>query len=123
MSIFQDIYDFVGLEKRSQEFENAFSTYLSEAEWGWELVKGHVLNLPLEARILELGAGPKILSASIASLGYEITALEPATSGFSIMKELGRVVDSFSALRAIFSSSQYFLSDVEYNMDQDHRLF
>lgn len=106
MSLFQEISSYVKAQENSDDFETAFSTYLSEAEWGWELVKDFVLKVPKNAQILELGAGPKILSAKIASLHYQVTALEPSQPGFSIMKELGDSVDSFSILHSIhFASS------------------
>jgi 2-polyprenyl-3-methyl-5-hydroxy-6-metoxy-1,4-benzoquinol methylase len=107
MSLFDEIERHVNSEKQSIEFKESFSTYMSEAEWGWHLIKDYVIELHKPATILELGAGPKILSAFIAKLGHEVSALEPASPGFSVMKELGHSVEEFALKKSIeFKSIQ-----------------
>jgi SAM-dependent methyltransferase len=115
MSLFVEIQQHVNSEKQSIEFEDAFSTYMSEAEWGWHLIRDFIADLHKPASILELGSGPKILSAFIANLGHEVTALEPASPGFSVMKDLGDAVDEFAMKNSIVFRS---IQDTGENFSQ-----
>jgi len=75
----------------------AWNTYLSEAKWGWYLISAEIDGFKDDSKILEIGAGPQILSAQVASKGLKLTSIEPASQGFSVMESLGEIVRSFSS--------------------------
>ena len=74
-----------------------WNTYLSEAKWGWYLLSSEVDQLKEDSKVLEIGAGPQMLSAQVASTGVELTSIEPASQGFSTMESLGEIVRNFSS--------------------------
>src|SRR5215813_3151266 len=60
------------------------NTYAAECRYGARLM---TKRLPASGRILEVGAGLGMLSSYFRGLGYDITALEPCTSGFDFFTE------------------------------------
>jgi hypothetical protein len=74
------------------ELLNLFETYAGEAAFGRTLIDSDLLKLPVNARILEVGAGSLILSCQLAKEGYRITALEPIGEGFSHFEELRSMI-------------------------------
>lgn len=78
--------------------ENFYSwkTYLNEAKWGWLIIKPAIASLAVDSRVLEVGAGSQALTAQVASRGMSVTAIEPSSVGFSIMKTLGEKVRALS---------------------------
>lgn len=65
------------------------NTYAAECRYGFGLI---VQRLPARGRILEVGAGPGMLSSYLRSEGYDITALEPAAPGFDFFTQIREVV-------------------------------
>ena len=78
-----------------------WKTYLSEAKWGWLLLSDEINALEIGAKVFEIGAGPRMLSAHVAGQGMDLTSIEPASKGFSVMDKLGKIVDSSSAHQGI----------------------
>lgn len=73
-----------------------WETYLSEANWGWFLISDEIGMLEANCTVLEIGAGPQMLSGQVASKGLKLTSIEPASQGFGVMESLGEIVRSFS---------------------------
>lgn len=65
------------------------NTYAAECRYGFGLIAEC---LPARGRILEVGAGPGMLSSYLRSEGYDITALEPAAPGFDFFTQIREVV-------------------------------
>jgi 2-polyprenyl-3-methyl-5-hydroxy-6-metoxy-1,4-benzoquinol methylase len=93
-----------------------WETYLGEAKWGWYLISDEIEILERNSKVLEIGAGPQMLSSQVASKGMKLTSIEPASQGFSVMESLGRVVSNFSLLEQV---SYEFLSTTGENF---HRI-
>ena len=79
-------------EEMDPETLHASKTYLNEAKWGWLIIAPEVNLLPVDSTVLEVGAGSQALTAQVASQNLRVTALEPSSVGFSIMKTLGEKV-------------------------------
>jgi 2-polyprenyl-3-methyl-5-hydroxy-6-metoxy-1,4-benzoquinol methylase len=89
-----------------------WETYLSEAKWGWYLITHEIEVLEPNSKVLEIGAGPQMLSSQVASKGMKLTSIEPASQGFGVMESLGEIVRNFSSLEQI---SYEFLSTTGEN--------
>lgn len=74
----------------------SWETYTNEARWGWNLIHEDVQNLAIKSKILEVGSGPNILAAQVASMGMNVTAIEPSGQGFSFMSLFGRRVSEYA---------------------------
>lgn len=83
-------------DESDPELVNAWRTYLNEAKWGWLVIEPAINSLAVDSTVLEVGAGSQALTAQVASKGIKVTALEPSSIGFSIMKTLGEKVQSLS---------------------------
>ena len=75
--------------------------YLGEANWGWFLLSDEINVLEVGAKVFEIGAGPRMLSAQVASQGMDLTSIEPASQGFSVMDKLGKIIDNLSGHQGI----------------------
>jgi 2-polyprenyl-3-methyl-5-hydroxy-6-metoxy-1,4-benzoquinol methylase len=78
-----------------------WKTYLGEAQWGWFMLSDEINALAAGAKVFEIGAGPRMLSAQVASQGIDLTSIEPASQGFSVMEKLGKIIDNLSAHQGI----------------------
>ena len=92
LNIFNLINDYLIAKKLSNEFLIAWETYFNEAIWGWQLIQEDIQRLPPASRVLEIGAGPQVLTCKVSSQNVTVTAIEPFGQGFSIMRELGNMV-------------------------------
>lgn len=95
-----NLFDRIELEvAQKTEFaveKDVWMTYLQEARWGWELIASLIHTLPPNSSILEIGAGPQILSLQIATLNHSVTCLEPSTEEFSFMLTMGKYVKNWA---------------------------
>lgn len=83
-------------KKLSNEFLIAWETYFNEAIWGWQLIQEDIQLLPPASQVLELGAGPQVLTCKVSAQNVTVTAIEPFGQGFSIMRELGNMVSDIA---------------------------
>jgi len=83
-------------EDATSETFDAWKTYLNEAKWGWLVIEPAITSLADNSSVLEVGAGSQALTAQVASRGMAVTAIEPSSVGFSIMKTLGEKVHELS---------------------------
>jgi 2-polyprenyl-3-methyl-5-hydroxy-6-metoxy-1,4-benzoquinol methylase len=88
-------------ESLNHDLHSAWKTYLGEAQWGWFLLSDEINALDAGAKVLEIGAGPRMLSTQVASQGMDLTSIEPASQGFSVMEKLGRILDNLSVHQGI----------------------
>ena len=96
MNIFNLLNDCLITKKLSNESLIAWETYLNEAIWGWQLIQEDIQRLPPASRVLEIGAGPQVLTCQVSTQNVSITAIEPFSQGFSIMRELGNMVSGIA---------------------------
>jgi SAM-dependent methyltransferase len=95
---FLDKLDGVHFEENiDSDLLGPWHTYLSEAKWGWYLLSYEIEELKIDSKVLEIGAGPQMLSAQVASKGVKLTSLEPSSQGFEVMDRLGRIVQRISS--------------------------
>jgi SAM-dependent methyltransferase len=83
-------------ESLDSDLLGPWKTYLSEAKWGWYLLSSEIDELKIDSKVLEIGAGPQMLSAQVASKGVKLTSLEPSSQGFEVMDRLGKIVQRIS---------------------------
>lgn len=69
-----------------------FDLYAAEARHGYLFIKNDLNNLPKGSDILEIGAGPMLLSSFLQQDGYKLTALEPSGVGFAHFDHLRDLV-------------------------------
>jgi SAM-dependent methyltransferase len=69
-----------------------FDTYAAEATFGRSYIDSDLKNLPVNAKILEIGAGSLLLSCQLSREGFQVTALEPISDGFSHFAEMRQIV-------------------------------
>jgi len=89
VNFFEKVNDFLVSQDLKHDSLSAWETYLGEAIWGWELIRNDIDSLVAGSRVLEVGAGPQVLTSQVALQDLVVTAIEPANQGFSVMKELG----------------------------------
>ena len=70
------------------EIIDPLRTYISEAKFFKNIVAPDVANLISGSYIIEVGSGIGLLSLHLASLGFEVTAFEPQSSGFNQMNAM-----------------------------------
>jgi SAM-dependent methyltransferase len=80
------------IQTSAPELLDLFETYAGEAQFGREYIDSNLKELPIGARILEVGAGALILSSHLVKEGYIVTALEPIDRGFSHFFKLRQLV-------------------------------
>lgn len=96
-SIEHSIYDWVKEIQQvilftRPELAKIFQTYAGEAIFARKLLDINLRSIPSNSKVLEVGAGSLILSCQLSKEGYEVTALEPISQGFSHFNELQIVV-------------------------------
>jgi len=67
-------------------------TYISEARFFKNLILTDVSKLSRGGYLIEVGSGIGLLSLHLASLGFEVTAFEPQSSGFNHMNEMRSLI-------------------------------
>ena len=70
------------------EIIDPLRTYISEAKFFKNIVAPDVANLTSGSYVIEVGSGIGLLSLHLASLGFEVTAFEPQSSGFNQMNAM-----------------------------------
>lgn len=85
-----DIRNFINAQ--APALLSLFDMYAGEARFGREYIDKDLQQLPVGARILEIGAGSLLLSCQLEKEGFEVTALEPIGSGFSHFEKLQALV-------------------------------
>ncbi len=70
------------------EIIDPLRTYISEAKFFKNIVAPDVTNLISGSYVIEVGSGIGLLSLHLASLGFEVTAFEPQSSGFNQMNAM-----------------------------------
>lgn len=79
------------------ELVSLFETYAAEAIFGRSVIDADLAYLPVNASIIEIGAGSLILSCQLTREGYRMTAVEPIGEGFTHFGRLQEVVMSIAA--------------------------
>jgi SAM-dependent methyltransferase len=69
-----------------------FDIYATEAEFGLSVIRGDIDALAPGARILEIGAGILLLSGFLATMGFQVHAVEPVAPGFSHARKLQQAI-------------------------------
>ncbi len=69
-----------------------FETYAAEAVFVRRYIAMDLEGLEPGARILEVGAGPLLLSCQLVREGFQVTGLEPTGSGFSHFEQMRQMV-------------------------------
>jgi 2-polyprenyl-3-methyl-5-hydroxy-6-metoxy-1,4-benzoquinol methylase len=72
-----------------ERITSILSVYAAESRYGFQLISPQ---LPVQGKILEVGAGLGMLSSFLRIQGYDITALEPCTSGFDFFTQIREVI-------------------------------
>jgi 2-polyprenyl-3-methyl-5-hydroxy-6-metoxy-1,4-benzoquinol methylase len=71
------------------EIQKNLTNYTSEVKFGFSVIEPSISHIHPkkqgELRILEVGAGPLLLSLYLCHLGYQVTALEPIGLGFQFL--------------------------------------
>ena len=52
----------------------------------WDVVRSELAALPQGSRLFELGCGNGMLAARVAALGFDVTAVDPSTSGIEVAR-------------------------------------
>ena len=74
------------------EIIDPLRTYISEAKFFKNIVAPDVANLISGSYVIEVGSGIGLLSLHLASLGFEVTAFEPQSSGFNQMNAMRSLI-------------------------------
>ena len=74
------------------EIIDPLRTYISEAKFFKNIVTPDVANLISGRYVIEVGSGIGLLSLHLASLGFEVTAFEPQSSGFNQMNAMRSLI-------------------------------
>jgi cyclopropane fatty-acyl-phospholipid synthase-like methyltransferase len=67
-------------------------TYVSEARFFKNLVLTDISKMSRGSYLIEVGSGIGLLSLHLASMGFEVTAFEPQSSGFNQMNEMRSLI-------------------------------
>ena len=74
------------------EIIDPLRTYISEAKFFKNIVAPDVANLISGSYVIEVGSGIGLLSLHLASMGFEVTAFEPQSSGFNQMNAMRSLI-------------------------------
>ena len=74
------------------EITDPLRTYISEAKFFKNIVAPDVANLNSGSYVIEVGSGIGLLSLHLASMGFEVTAFEPQSSGFNQMNAMRSLI-------------------------------
>lgn len=72
----------------SEDVLKSKKIYVSEAEFFEKVITPDLACLPKNSHVIEIGAGIGLLALKIAERGFEVTAFEPQSGGFSNMHEI-----------------------------------
>ena len=75
-----------------EQITDPLRTYVSEARFFKNLVLTDVSKLSRGSYLIEVGSGIGLLSLHLASMGFEVTAFEPQSSGFNQMNEMRSLI-------------------------------
>lgn len=89
------------VEKTAPDLLPLLGTYAAEARFGRSFIHDDLAQLPAGAMLLELGAGPMLLSCHLAQEGFRVIALEPLGEGFSHFQRLRALVLECATTREI----------------------
>lgn len=78
--------------KKAPDLVAQFDIYAEEACFGRAFIADDLANLPMGAKVLEIGAGSFLLSCQLCREGFNVTALEPLGQGFSHFASLQQIV-------------------------------
>lgn len=84
------------MSEKAPELLPKLDVYSGEARFGRQYIAKDLLRLHRGAAVLEIGAGPLLLSCQLKKEGFAITALEPVGAGFSDFSKFQTVVLSFA---------------------------
>lgn len=76
----------------STEITDPLRTYISEAKFFKKLVLTDTSKLRQGSYLIEVGSGIGLLSLHLASIGFEVTAFEPQSSGFNQMNAMRSLI-------------------------------
>ena len=74
------------------EISDPLRTYISEAKFFKNIVVTDVAKLKSGSYVIEVGSGIGLLSLHLASMGFEVTAFEPQSSGFNQMNAMRSLI-------------------------------
>ena len=74
------------------EITDPLRTYISEAKFFKNIVVPDVAKLKSGSYVIEVGSGIGLLSLHLASMGFEVTAFEPQSSGFNQMNAMRSLI-------------------------------
>ena len=75
-----------------KEVTDPLRTYISEAKFFQSLISPDVSSLKRGSHLIEVGSGIGLLSLHLASMGFEVTAFEPQSSGFNQMNAMRSLI-------------------------------
>jgi 2-polyprenyl-3-methyl-5-hydroxy-6-metoxy-1,4-benzoquinol methylase len=90
-----------------------FDTYYEESLFGLLLISRDFEILSNTSKILEFGSGIGLIANHLASLGFDVTNLEPAGQGFGMMSRLQKVVELYYS-NNLQTASSYSLKIENY---------
>ncbi|OGQ58686.1 MAG: hypothetical protein A3J24_00695 [Deltaproteobacteria bacterium RIFCSPLOWO2_02_FULL_53_8] len=79
-------------ESKARELLPLFEVYAAEALFGRRYIDADLKGLNRPARVIEIGAGSLLLSCQLMREGYEVTALEPTSLGFSHFTQMQLII-------------------------------
>ena len=74
------------------EITDPLRTYISEAKFFMNIVLPDIANLNPGSYLIEVGSGIGLLSLHLASMGFQVTAFEPQSSGFNQMNVMRSLI-------------------------------
>jgi hypothetical protein len=89
------------INNRNPELNTIAEIYISEAKFGRKFIDDNLNHLPIDAKILEIGAGTLLLSTQLVREGRDVTALEPVSFGFSHFTQLQALVLELAGIHGI----------------------
>lgn len=98
-----------------------FNTYYDESLFGLVLILSDFKNLGYDSKILEFGSGIGLIANHLASLGFNVTSLEPAGQGFGMMSRLKNVVEAhYSVSQHTANNYNVRIEDYSSNVKFDY---
>lgn len=83
-----------------------FNTYYDESLFGLVLILRDFQTLDYDSKILEFGSGIGLIANYLASLGFNVTSLEPAGQGFGMMSRLKNVVEAYYSASELTANNE-----------------
>ena len=79
-------------EKNAPDLLGLFRIYAEDAKFGYSYISSDLTSLAQNSKVLEVGAGSLLLSCQLIRDGFDVTSLEPTSSGFSHFDEMRNIV-------------------------------